>query len=199
MLRSGLALVGLLVIAGLLWLMAIWPTARVPQVVASAVAGAPPIAEPAAVQPPEASGPRRRAPEPAAAASVETARPPALQRQAGEAFAAPAGPYAEYKTLFAREARGPAADSAERAIREAFEMEANGLSASWSCRQTVCRVELQWSKARSAEYVAAIGRLGVDFNPVFASAALGPSGKDQRRPVELFLKTGRSRPNPLAE
>jgi hypothetical protein len=197
MTRGGFLFGALVVLGALLWLVVVWPMPRgaEPPAAAWGSAGAdapaPALPDPPRSPPPAAVSVKADAPAPAEAPAAEPkkATVPA-QPPTPLLFSEPHGPVDEYKQRYASEPRDSAAHEAEGTVSAAFKPTdtTSQLLRSVLCRETICRMELNFSDAEIGPYVAAMTRLTLDFDREFAINPMpNPSGV-QPRPVEVYLK-----------
>jgi hypothetical protein len=171
---------GALVIGGVIaaWVIVAWPSGGVPAVAGDAGAPAEP---PMPIAQPQPSAPLAQ-PSPANEAEPTTAQPqPAPQPAAPEAKAAPPaeperphdiiqepyGPLDELKQRYARETRASAAVESESLLTAAF-ADANltpPLLKSVLCHEQVCKLEINWSADRMSNYIVAMTKASLHFDP----------------------------------
>ena len=204
MIRKRTALSAALIVGALLWIVVAWPVLREPpesSAVALPVPSAP--AEVAevhiATHAPEQE--RAKADPPAASAAVPAIEArsdvPAMGDQhllvMEEMFSQPQGPLEAYRQSHQAEPRDSGANEAEARVRAAFEPEQPGywLLRSELCRQTICRLELNWRAWEMSSYVAAMRRTDADFEQEFAALEIPGSRSAAGRLVELYLKRKR--------
>ena len=196
--RNALAVGAIVLVGALLWTVIAWPAPGddaaleplsfeepAPTATAPPPAAAAPVApaeEPAAVPPLQA-----------APATVEPPPLPAAEQAAPEQadmFAVVQGPADEYRRSYESEPRDSAASDVEATIRAAFSHpgdDAPGMFKSVLCRQTICRIELNYSEERMGAYVAGMTRATAAMDSNIAVAPLGPM-RDAVRPIEVFIK-----------
>lgn len=196
MTRRGLLFGALVLLGGLLWVIVVWPMPHTPE---------PPAAAPssAGYDAPAPVLPDRPRSAPAAAVSVKTdqAAPEPAPIEGKQAsvpaqpptpllFSEPHGPVDEYKARYASEPRDSAASDAESLVAAAFKP-TDGRAQflrNVLCRETICRMELNFSDGEIGPYVAAMTRLTLNFDREFAINPLPNPDGLQPRPVEVFLK-----------
>ena len=182
-----------------MWIVAVRPGPEKSDALEEPTAPQPPAQEPqpiaAAPQPPvQAAPPSVPEPEPAAPAPAnELASKPFWS----DMIKGDQGPVAEYRKRYETEARDDDAMRFETHIRGAFEKaKAPGLLQSVSCHRTICKLNLNWSDARTGEYIKSVTWMGlggeknpnrIGFDLPLALSPSGEKGADGVRPVELFV------------
>lgn len=99
------------------------------------------------------------------------------------------GPIASLKHAFESEPRDSAAHAPEARIEGEFKKSDidPGLLKSAQCRESVCRVEVNWSPARAQSFMAAFTRLSADFEPDIAFDPQATSEGKQETQVDVYL------------
>jgi hypothetical protein len=190
--------VGLIVALIAIWFVAVprphdEPAAPAPSAAAPLADTAPTIAgSPAPQAPPTAPTPTTPPPSAAAAPSANTEVKPA--ETAVDPFPPPKseGPIAQYKSTFQNEPRDSSAQNDETAAQAAFrspELPA-ALFKSVLCHQTICRVEVSWTKDRQVAYMTAFTRLLVAVGQKTAVEALPGPDASGEYPLTLWVQRG---------
>lgn len=206
--RNAAAIGALVLVGGLLWLVTAWPT---PPDSPEPAAPEQPAAPVLAPEPPRAPEPPQLAPPPRAEELTAQQPPeappqpppmPAPHTPPDDMFAKDQGPVAEYKAIYEREPRSSNAQETESKIRAAF-VAADGapdLFRSVLCRQTVCKLELNWTSQRLGAYVAGITRATqAGFGTSVAVAPAGPADGDKVRPISVYIKRAQPSAAPAAQ
>jgi hypothetical protein len=212
MTRNAFAVGAVVLVVGLLWVVTTWPTthddASLESLGADAVPEAEEEPEPAPAPVAVAPAPEPEPEQPLAAAPLEAqyqpAPPPpapAIEEPVPDMFAEDQGPLAEYKQKYESEPRDSGAGAVESMIRASFAHPdgAPSLFKSVLCRQTICKLELNWAQDRMGAYVAGMTRAVVQMDPQIAVAKAAvadrASGSGERE-IEVYVKR-RSPDQPL--
>jgi len=195
-----------LIAGALMWLVVSWPDSEqdspsetrsepLPSGSAAPPMAATDVDPPAPAQPtPTPTSAPRHADEvpPVYAQPQEPARPNGLQLDRD------LGPVEDYRRQYEAETRDNAAHEVETHIRSAFEHSRTpDLFQSASCHESICKVLMRWSSARSRDYIGSVAWLGVgghklrgkpDFDGQLAVSPVSPQEADGTRLVELYLK-----------
>ena len=198
-------LLAALVAVAAMWIVAVRPAPEndnEPQEPAPAEPSAPPPAQtppPIAAKPEppvQPAAPSEPEPEPAPAAATPE---PSLSAKPfwSDMIKGDQGPVAEYRKRYETEARDDDAMRFETHIQGAFEKaKASGLLQSASCHRSICKLVLNWSDARTGDYIKAVTWMGLGgernpkrtgFDLPLALSPAGEKGADGVRPVELFV------------
>jgi hypothetical protein len=100
-----------------------------------------------------------------------------------------AGYLVELKGAFARAKRDPGASAAEGRVREMFRTEETpaDMLIAVTCRETVCRVEVEWSAANAVGFHALQIRLAHAFSPDLAVEPQDAPDAQGRMPVDVYV------------
>lgn len=192
--RNGILVGALLLVGVVLWIAVAWPAvndepAALPDEPAPAPTPAPvptPAPAPAPTPAPEPPQPTAAPEKPAPAAAPIQPR----VIDTAQMFANDQGPVEEYRTLYESEPRASSANEIEVSVRKAFAEPGmpRELFKSVLCRQTVCKVQLDWTGERLGPYVAGVTRLMSNFTSPIGVSPQGPPGDDDSRQLDLYLK-----------
>jgi len=203
--RNTLLIAAGVVLAAVLWVVAIWNTGD-GDVDPSAALEAPPAEplQPSAAPPGAPPGaPAAETPEPAepaAAAREPEATPEPAPQVVPDDLPPPTpeGPIDELKAQFAREPRPSSARELEATAERAF-VNPNikpGLLGSVLCHQTICKVTVRWKPEHMIGYMAAYTLLLQNFGPKIAIVPASANDSDGSRVVEMYLEH-RTTPPPM--
>lgn len=198
--RSSLVIAGVALVAIVLWKLALDDDSPPEETAAATPSVAPePVApsapEPAAKAPEPATAPTQEPPPSTAAGPRPASAPPeqaAADQQPAEPqqvpVPAPSGPIASLKHAFESEPRDSAAHAPESLIENEFKKGDidPGLLKSAQCRQSVCKVAVNWSPKRALSFMSAFTRLSSEFD---ADIAFDPhaGGEGIETQVDVYL------------
>ena len=101
------------------------------------------------------------------------------------------GPVEELARRFENEPRASASAEPEARIREAFRTQgvASDVLAGVLCRESVCKLDLRWSRKGAMAYMGALMKLDGSFNLKGMAVAPGDRTADaDRYPVEVYVE-----------
>jgi type IV secretory pathway VirB10-like protein len=196
--RNLAALGAVIVVGVLLWLVMAWraPKDELPE---KPPLSAAPLAEPEPV-PDLAPALATAKPVPAPAPELDEPQPsPPPPRVLEEQIKGDQGPVAEYRSRSQTEPRDSEAPAVESMLRAAFAASngASDLIKTITCRETICKIEMQWSMERMRPYIAGLTRSQPGFKLPVAVSPVGPKDANGVRPIEVYLK--RKPPTPAGQ